>query len=693
MSEVWHKVLSNENFGQLLDHAAFSRMRDLDVKICPMQISSLKSLLLLPFFALLSVQATGSSYATDERLTIAPPVEAEPTETTEETLRRVSRIEGLITLGQYDPAFKESLAIESGDLLEPWVIKTQAMAAFFAKEWETLGKVLQGEHSDPALRYLSAAALARSSEGQNEGLQKLREIWWFPEENGIWSWAALREIAQQTNDYPQKSKEEVLSIIAPLHPRFEAKYSEVMGEWKTRLQRKAPRKGRLATELAILRAKSLADKRDFESAEKLYKSLKRASKANGLLELVNLRLGEALAAKGYYRSAMRYLGVIMQSSENILAHRARAHAGQYAIESGDYERARTLFQEDLFNYPIGPNRYNALWSLGWISYRQGSFPEAERFFATLIHESGASQESERASYWHARALEEMLFKDEAYQEYAALIQTFPTSYYAYRAESRLPKEYQMSKKSALTPNPEVEAICTLLDAGMTTRAAAQLRALRPLLDSLGPDDLSRVEETAKSLNIGPIARLAYSWRWRRYAKSPDEKRKLRQLYPASYAKIITRAARKSRVAPALAIALTRQESGFRPDAVSASGALGLMQLMPQTATLLLRENKRRTKVSKEIILNPETNAKLGTTYLGRMLRAFRGNVEYALAAYNAGPGSVTKWRQARGEMPSDIFVEEIPFSETRTYVKRVLAGRRAWHLSRRTKPETIALAE
>ncbi|MCK5690094.1 lytic transglycosylase domain-containing protein, partial [Myxococcota bacterium] len=194
-------------------------------------------------------------------------------------------------------------------------------------------------------------------------------------------------------------------------------------------------------------------------------------------------------------------------------------------------------------------------------------------------------------------------------------------------------------------------------------------------------------------NIGPIARLAYSWRWRRYAKSPDEKRKLRQLYPASYAKIITRAARKSRVAPALAIALTRQESGFRPDAVSASGALGLMQLMPQTATLLLRENKRRTKVSKEIILNPETNAKLGTTYLGRMLRAFRGNVEYALAAYNAGPGSVTKWRQARGEMPSDIFVEEIPFSETRTYVKRVLAGRRAWHLSRRTKPETIALAE
>ena len=61
-----------------------------------------------------------------------------------------------------------------------------------------------------------------------------------------------------------------------------------------------------------------------------------------------------------------------------------------------------------------------------------------------------------------------------------------------------------------------------------------------------------------------------------------------------------------------------------------------------------------------------------------MLRAFRGRVEYALAAYNAGPGAVTRWRQTHGDLPADIFVEEIPYEETRDYVRRILSGVRTF---------------
>ncbi|MEL6544038.1 MAG: transglycosylase SLT domain-containing protein, partial [Myxococcota bacterium] len=87
-----------------------------------------------------------------------------------------------------------------------------------------------------------------------------------------------------------------------------------------------------------------------------------------------------------------------------------------------------------------------------------------------------------------------------------------------------------------------------------------------------------------------------------------------------------------------------------------------------------------------MLMNPRTNARLGARYLGRMLRAFRGREEYALAAYNAGPGAVTRWREARGDLPDDIFVEEIPYRESRHYVRSVLAALRAFEFATSEAP-------
>jgi soluble lytic murein transglycosylase len=76
-----------------------------------------------------------------------------------------------------------------------------------------------------------------------------------------------------------------------------------------------------------------------------------------------------------------------------------------------------------------------------------------------------------------------------------------------------------------------------------------------------------------------------------------------------------------------------------------------------------------------------------------MLRSFDRRVEYALAAYNAGPGAVTRWRQARGDLPVDIFVEEIPYAETRTYVSRVLANLQTLHVISTPPAPAVATAE
>ncbi len=125
-------------------------------------------------------------------------------------------------------------------------------------------------------------------------------------------------------------------------------------------------------------------------------------------------------------------------------------------------------------------------------------------------------------------------------------------------------------------------------------------------------------------------------------------------------------------------AITRQESRFRADAISSAGARGLMQLMPGTA----KETAKKVGVeysSKRLTSDPSYNALLGSTYLANQLARFDGSLVLAAAAYNAGGGNASKWVNAFGDPRSDtvdpvIWVELIPFQETRTYVKRVLGN-------------------
>lgn len=125
-------------------------------------------------------------------------------------------------------------------------------------------------------------------------------------------------------------------------------------------------------------------------------------------------------------------------------------------------------------------------------------------------------------------------------------------------------------------------------------------------------------------------------------------------------------------------AITRQESRFQVDAVSSAGARGLMQLMPATA----KETAKKVGVEysrKRLTSDPAYNALLGSTYLAAQLSRFDGSLVLAAAAYNAGGGNANKWVRAFGDPRSDkvdpvIWVELIPFQETRNYVKRVLAN-------------------
>ncbi len=123
--------------------------------------------------------------------------------------------------------------------------------------------------------------------------------------------------------------------------------------------------------------------------------------------------------------------------------------------------------------------------------------------------------------------------------------------------------------------------------------------------------------------------------------------------------------------PFLIAAVIREESSFDFNAVSKAGAIGLMQLMPQTAERAARQ-LQFLEFEPEMLRDPRLNVRLGTWYMSRLLRRFEGNIVFAVAAYNAGPEAVSRWIRKRPGLPPDEFIEEIPYPETRGYLKRVL---------------------
>lgn len=142
------------------------------------------------------------------------------------------------------------------------------------------------------------------------------------------------------------------------------------------------------------------------------------------------------------------------------------------------------------------------------------------------------------------------------------------------------------------------------------------------------------------------------------------------MFPLFHWDTIKQEARRYGIDPYLAAALIRQESVFNPNAISRVGARGLMQLMPATGQLVSKQQGNGS-ISANDLLNPDLNIKLGMHYLAQMIGQL-GRFEYAAAGYNAGPGRAKRWVAERGSLDLEDWIEAIPFSETRGYVKSVL---------------------
>jgi soluble lytic murein transglycosylase len=141
------------------------------------------------------------------------------------------------------------------------------------------------------------------------------------------------------------------------------------------------------------------------------------------------------------------------------------------------------------------------------------------------------------------------------------------------------------------------------------------------------------------------------------------------IFPVSYWDLIQKHAAANELDPYLVAALVAQESTFVPDIRSSANAIGLMQLIPSTARAYAR--KLGLRYSSALMTDPEANIRMGTAYLADKVREF-GDLHLVLASYNAGERAVRRWQAERPGVPTDQFIDDIPYPETQNYVKRIL---------------------
>lgn len=290
--------------------------------------------------------------------------------------------------------------------------------------------------------------------------------------------------------------------------------------------------------------------------------------------------------------------------------------------------------------------------------------------AAALLPSSATGIDQRREYWGARAAEQLSGAQAATRERFAAVRRAERSYYGFLAAERIGEAYDMQH----APLRPAESAITGTAALPGIRAAAEFAAI-------GETDEARREFQHTVARLDGDHRLAAAvlasrWGWHPLAISTvaaagawDD---LGLRFPVVVPEHFDDAARRQKLDPEWLYAIARQESTMNPLARSPAGALGLMQVMPATALQTARASGIRYAGSRDL-LDPVTNVRIGSRYMRLMLDDFGQNRILAAAAYNAGPGRVRQWlKRLPGPVEHDVFVETIPFRETRKYVQNVL---------------------
>jgi peptidoglycan lytic transglycosylase len=368
-------------------------------------------------------------------------------------------------------------------------------------------------------------------------------------------------------------------------------------------------------------------------------------------------------------------------------------AGNFYWVNLDRPRAAEFYRRSLDVAPEGKNAYVAEWRLAWIAYLDRK-PEAADMLELYVRRFPTSSYIQDALFWLGRYYERSGNLERSRTFYLADANRFPLTYFGEKSAARIRPQPDgiddapldnaefLSVIPAAPPVPPLDSpeqavaeerqaraqalsdIAFDSSAELEYRAAyAATRAPKFLIDAGG----SAIAAGHYGAGMSAVRQAIPQLEARRIADIPNDA--WRAAFPLPYELNLRSEAARNRLDPMLVAGLIRQESAFESKALSHAGAVGLMQVEPQTALKVARELKVR--YARARLTDPGYNLQLGSRYLANLIQQF-GTPEAALAAYNAGEDHVMEWTMGQNYLETAEFVESIPFTETREYVQIVI---------------------
>jgi hypothetical protein len=324
-------------------------------------------------------------------------------------------------------------------------------------------------------------------------------------------------------------------------------------------------------------------------------------------------------------------------------------------------------------------------------YFDEKFKDSSKAFEQLLVDYPRSSYRSRARYWMAQGVKHSQGPEKSKKSFTELQVEFPLTYYGLLAsqetgipiESALNATLPNAEKKEATLHPQeifhLRRAENFVAENAPELAAFELRDFKPR-DTLSSPFLVYLAMLTHKARSYSILFSILSELLQRGSEGVLSAYGLHLIFPLDYFKIISKNATETKIDPLLVMSLIKQESAFDKMANSSVGAIGLMQLMPYTAL------DTDSKVILSDLFDANENIRVGVLYLNKLLTRYKGNIVYALGAYNAGPNAMDRWIKAASPKRTAIeFIESITYRETREYVGAII--RNYFWYARRLKGE------
>ena len=355
---------------------------------------------------------------------------------------------------------------------------------------------------------------------------------------------------------------------------------------------------------------------------------------------------------------------------------------EYLVSIGQPLKALGIYDELYKMTGARAGRVDVLWRMAIASIRAGNRARAAKELQQVLSLQPDSETERAATFWLAYAQDAPGTKDAAKANWASLVRRFPFTYYGVRAASWIgaaPPEPtltfpELTINETVTAHPDYQAAVILSGAGLLKDAAVYARRLNAAFRRDDAVALLAARASAAAGDYSSATNLMSSYFGPYLVQPalnlPEDFWAL--AFPRAFWPAVSAAAERHNVDPLLMVGLARQESHFDHTVRSPVGAVGLFQIMPYTAAEL--DPTFSTPASMERLLQPEVSAELAANLLASLQARYKGELAPTIASYNADKERVQVWWDAAKGLPEELFIDSIPYQQTRAYVRQVLTN-------------------